>query len=154
MTGSRETGFVAEPGERVLFLERREPPIMQVGIAIAFVLSIIGMAAQSRAIALAFVLLAVAVLAVARQWKKSKWMTDYAITDRRIAVVERSAGNISVPIDTVHGVSVRGGRATFATDRGDVQFSYIRSIRTMQKRLERDLPGIPIELEWDPLCRT
>ncbi len=154
MTGSRETGFEAELGERVIFFERREPPIMQVGIAIAFVLSIIGMAAQSRAVTLAFVLLAVAAMAVAARWKKSKWMTDYAITDRRIAIVERHAASVSVPIDALLSVSVRGGRATFATDRGNVQFSYVRNMRTMQKRLERDLPGIPLELEWDPLCRT
>ena len=146
--------FMAAADERVVYRELREPPILLSAVALAVVLCVATISSHRVPTVVAAALISAAAVAVAIKLRPRTWIEEFVISDRRLVVVQRKGGAVSVPLEDVSGVTIKGGRATFDTAQGDIPFAYVRNERKLQRAIERELPGFPIELEWDPLCRS
>ncbi|HET6174885.1 MAG TPA: hypothetical protein VFD90_19945 [Gaiellales bacterium] len=139
-------------GEAVLWRERRTPPFLEFGIAMAGVLAVGGVAAQSIVFTPLALAAAVAVALYGRRFAAEHYLEDQLLTDRRVIVAPRVGTAYALPLDDVQSVELRGTKALFTAGGRELRFSFVRRHRALRKALEAGAPHISFEQRWDPNC--
>jgi hypothetical protein len=146
----RLTGLAS--GETVLWRERRTPPFLEFAIAVAAVLAVGAVAAQSLVFTPLVLAAAVAVLVYGRRFADAPYLEDQLLTDRRVLVVPRVGTAYGLPLEDVESVEMRGTKALFTAGGRELRFSFVRRHRALRKALETGAPHISFEQRWDPNC--
>lgn len=139
-------------GEALLWRERRAPPFMEFTIAVAAVLAVGGVAAQSFLFTPLALAAAVAVVVFGRRFAAGHYLEDQLLTDRRVVVVPRVGTAYGLPLDDVESVELRGTKALFTAGGRELRFSFVRRHKALRKALETGAPHISFEQRWDPNC--
>jgi hypothetical protein len=139
-------------GEALLWRERRAPPFMEFTIAVAAVLAVGGVAAQSFLFTPLALAAAVAVVVFGRRFAAGHYLEDQLLTDRRVVVVPRVGTAYALPLDDVESVELRGTKALFTAGGRELRFSFVRRHKALRKALETGAPHISFEQRWDPNC--
>ena len=139
-------------GEAVLWRERRAPPFMQFTIAVAGVLAVAGVAAQSLLFTPLALVAAVVVFAAGRRFAAGHYLEDQLLTDRRVVVVPRIGSPYGLPLGDIESVELRGTKAMFTGGGRQMRFSFVRRHKALRKALEEGAPHVSFEQRWDPNC--
>jgi hypothetical protein len=139
-------------GEVVLWRERRAPPFMQFAIAVAAVLAVVGVAADSFVFTPLALAAAVAAVVFGRRFAAGHYLEDQLLTDRRVVVVPRVGAAYGLHLADIQSVELRGTKALFTAGGHQVRFSFVRRHRALRKALETGAPHISFEQRWDPNC--
>jgi hypothetical protein len=139
-------------GEAVLWRERRAPPFMQFTVAVAGVLAVGGVAAQSLVFTPLALAAAIAVAVLGRRYAAGHYLEDQLLTDRRVVVVPRVGTAYGLPLGEIESVELRGTKALFMAGGRELRFSFVRRHRALRKALETGAPHISFEQRWDPNC--
>jgi hypothetical protein len=125
---------------------------MEFTIAVAAVLAIGGIAAESFFFTPLALVAAVAVAFFGRRFAAGHWLEDQLLTDRRVVVVPRVGPAYGLLLDDVQSVEMRGTKATFTAAGRELRFGFVRKHRGLRKALESGAPHISFEQRWDPNC--
>jgi hypothetical protein len=144
-----------EPGEQVCFRERRTPPVLLLLLAPAAVLAVIAAADGLPVLRVAAALAAAALAVVGIRLHRRVWLEDLVVTDRRVAVLQREGGSRWLLLDELAGARERGTAVRFtAIDGRMLSFGYVRSTRSLRKRLRELRPDLSFAIDYDPRCPT
>ncbi len=153
--GTPPIGLALEPGELVRFRERRAPPVLMLVVVPAAI--VVTLAATDVPLAVRAVsALAVAALAVlGLRLRRRVWLEDLVVTDRRVGVVPRDGDSSWLRLDELAGARERGTAVRFtALDGRILSFAYVRSTRSLRRRLGEVRPDLAVAIEYDPHCPT
>ena len=118
-------------------------------------LVIAGIAIHQPIVTVLCVLAAIAIAVVGQRFHTSSWIEDYVLTADHLVVSTPQGIGWTLALTDLTGLTVRGHRVTLDHRDGHrYVLGYVRRVRAQQKQLEATLPSLPVEMEWDPLCRT
>jgi hypothetical protein len=144
-----------ELGERICFRERRTPPVLLLLLAPAAVLAVLAVADGLLALRVVFALAAAALTVFGIRLHRRVWLEDLVVTDRRVAVLQREGGSSWLRLDELAGARERGTTVRFTAIDGRVlSFGYVRSTRSLRKRLGELHPDLSFAIDYDPRCPT
>jgi hypothetical protein len=153
--GAPLTGLVLEPGELVHFRERRAPPVLMALVVPVGLLLALAATAAPLAVRAASILGAVALVALGFRLRRRVWLEDLVVTDRRVGVVPRGGDSSWLHLEELAGARERGATMRFtAVDGRMLSFAYVRSTRSLRRRLSDVRPDLSIAIEYDPHCPT
>jgi hypothetical protein len=148
-------GLQLEPGERVCFRERRAPPLLLALLVPAGVLVVVAATESLWALRIVFTLGALALAVLGLRLHRRVWIEDLVVTDRRVAVLPRAGDPRWLQLDEVAGARERGMAVRFtAVDGRMLSFAYVRSTRSLRKRLGEVRPDLLFAIDYDPQCPT
>ena len=149
-------GFRVGVGERVLFRERRQPPLRVLGLVLGAILAVAAATGTgSLPLRLATAAVAACVAAAGGVLQRRTWIEDLVVTDLRLVRALRDGRIADTPLTDVVAVSLRGIAVRFRRARGDdFMFPVVRRPRRLQRALGVALPGLTVEREIDLACPT
>jgi hypothetical protein len=129
---ARRPGFTdGAPGERVVFHERRRPPLLAALLVPAAVLATLAATDVALPVRAAAALAAAALVLLGVRLRRRVWMEDLLVTDRRIVVMRFTA---------------RDGEA--------LSFAYVRDLGALRRALADARPDLHLRADDGALCRT
>lgn len=153
--GAPPFGFELEPGELVRFRERRAPPVLMLLVVPAAVVVTFAVTDVPLAVRAVSVLAVAALAALGVRLRRRVWLEDLVVTDRRVAVVPRDGDSSWLRLDELAGARERGTAVRFtARDGRMLSFAYVRSTRSLRRRLGEVRPDLAVAIEYDPHCPT
>ncbi len=101
------------------------------------------------------VLVAAALAVLGLRLRRRVWLEDLVVTDRRVAVIPRCGDPSWLRLDELAGARERGTAMRFtALDGRMLPFAYVRSTRSLRRRLGEVRPGLAVAIDYDPHCPT
>ena len=153
--GAPLIGFALEPGELVRFRERRAPPVLMLLVVPVAVVVTLAATDLPLAVRTLSVLAAAALALFGLRLRRRVWLEDLVVTDRRVAVVPRDGDSSWLRLDELAGARERGTAVRFtALDGRMLSFAYVRSTRSLRRRLGEVRPDLAVAIEYDPHCPT
>jgi hypothetical protein len=153
---ARRPGFTdGAPGERVVFHERRRPPLLAALLVPAAVLATLAATDVALPVRAAAALAAAALVLLGVRLRRRVWMEDLLVTDRRIVVAPRAGAPRWLPLDEVESAVERGLAMRFTARDGEaLSFAYVRDLGALRRALADARPDLHLRADDGALCRT
>jgi hypothetical protein len=139
-------------GEVLLWRERRSPPFMELAIAAAAILTVVGVVDAGILVTPLLVAAAIGALLIGRRLTAGHYLEDQVLTDRRAFVAPRVGDAYGLPLDRIDSVELKGTKATFSGGEHQFRFAFVRKHRALRRALQDGAPHVSLEQRWDPNC--
>jgi hypothetical protein len=143
-----------DAGERIVWRERRGPPVAIMAGVPAVLLAGMAVAAADAVASLLLGAGALACAALGYRLRDRAWVEELVLTDRRAVVASRAGEAEAAALAGVRHVVVRGARVAFHGDDGRLVFAHVRAVRALRRRLAELAPALDQRDEIDPRCPT